>query len=565
MGLKLKISILHILVSFVTIFFIYMIYDSYIVSQKKDIETQLMKILKLNEDYMKKSLSNIEELLESKKSLSKELHLKIHERIKRQRDLSLLSLQKSINKEFALDSQNLEIEIFLVDRDYIVVDSTHKKNIGLDLKNSQKSKNSLDKLKKLDQYISSKDVAVDFLDYEMKSFSYSKLAQKSYLGMGIIYKDSINERKNFNEMREIANTNMNLFCVMKDSYNNQYYESLIAHRKKFDSNEEYLKSKEKFPLNKKSSNLVIKTSRLWEVQNSKVGDTLSIFLPLMREKNPIMAIPGDIILQVDLDISEQNRFIDSVLLTLIIFILLHFFLVFIIFYFTNKYQKIEKKLKEEIVKNEELIEYNKQFISNLVHQIRTPFSIIMTNISFLEELSSKKINEYALQINASINMLSNSYENLSYFVSYKSLNYPKRRVDLSKFLKDRVEFFDHIAYANKKSILTNIEDNIIYEINDMELERVVDNSISNALYFCNYNCSILISLMKNSENIVITFKVINSRFQNMELFEKEQSNYIKDMSSLGLGTHLIKEVCSKNSMTYSCEKKGKSLTFEYEI
>lgn len=286
MSLKFKINILHILVSFVALFFIYMIYDSYIVSQQKDIEKQLMKVLKLNQNHMEKSLSSINKLLDSKKTITQKVHLSIHNRLKKNPNLKLDYLRQITKEQFALDNQNLNLELFLVNSEYKVIDSTHKKNINLDLKKSEKSKKSLDSLKKVDQYNRSKDVSVDFLDYEMKSYSYSKLNNKYFLGVGVIYKDSVNQKKSFDEMIEISNTNMDLFCIMRDSKGNEYYESLIAHKKKFKTNEEYLKSKELFPLDKNSDNLVIKTSRTWEIQNKKEGNYLHIFIPLIKEKNP---------------------------------------------------------------------------------------------------------------------------------------------------------------------------------------------------------------------------------------------------------------------------------------
>jgi len=565
LSLKFKISILHVAVSFVTLFFIYMIYDSYITSQKKDIENQLMRVLKLNEQHMKKSLENIEKLLASKKDITQKIHLKIHSLLKQNPKLHLEEIRETLKKDYELEKQNLDIEIFLIDKNYLVTNSTHKKNIGLDLNLINKSKTSLDSLKKIDEYNRSKDVSVDFLDYEIKSFSYSSLPKETFLGLGVIYKDSINEKKSFDEMREIVNTNMDMFCIMKDGQNNQYYESLIAHKTKYISNEEYLRSKEKFPLELKTENSIIKTARTWKIQNKKQGDTLSIFLPMLKEVNPIMNVPGDIVLQVDLDISEQNKFLNSILYKLIIFILIHFLLVFIIFYFTNKYQKIEIKLKNQVKKNEELIEYNKHFISNLVHQIRTPLAVIMTNISLLEVMLIKNIKQYTSQINASINMLSNSYENLSYCVSFKTLSYPKRKIDLSSFIQNRIEFFDSIALANKKNIVSNIKPSIYIQMNDIELERLIDNNISNALYFSKFEGTIMVSLVEDKNKILLQFKSLNSKYIDFEVLYEKQINYRKDMSSLGLGLYLINKICEKNQIDSSFYKKDEQIVFQYEF
>lgn len=565
MSLKFKISILHILVSFVTLFFIYMIYDSYVVSQQKEVEKQLMRVLKLNQEHMEKSLLEINKLLENKKRLTQKVHLNIHHELKKNPDLKLDYLREKVKKDFILDNQNLDLEVFLVNSDYKIVDSTHKKNLNFDLKQNKKSKISLDSLKTIDEYNRSNDVSVDFLDYEMKSFSYSKLNENYFLGVGIIYKDVVNQKKAFHEMIEIANTNMDMFCIMKDSNSNEYYESLIEHKKDFKSNDEYLKSKELFPLNKESKNLIIKTSRTWEMQNEKDGNLLKIYIPLIKEKNPHMGIPGNIVLEVELDISEENLFFDTIFNKLVLFIFIHFFLIFLIYYFTTKYQRIEKKLNSQITKNIELVAYNKQFISNMVHQIRTPLAVIMTNISILEIFVSKNTQRFITQITASINLLTNSYENLSYFISFNSLEYKKRRIDFSTFLTQRIEFFDQIAKANKKNIILNVKENMYIQMNDIELQRLIDNSITIAIMKCHIDEHIIISLKEKNEKIELDIKVISKNIKEKNFFEKSRKDAVEDTSSLGLGVYLIKKICLKNSISYDCLYNEKGFILKYNF
>lgn len=563
MSLKFKISLLHIAVSFVTLFFIYMIYDSYIISQQKDIEKQLTRVLKLNQTHMEKSLKEINRLLDSKKELTKEIHLNLQNQLKNNPNLKLDYLREQIKKEFDLVNQNLDIEIFLVNKFYKIIDSTHKKNISFDLKSNKKSKLSLDNLIKIDDYNRSTDVAVDFLDYEMKSFSYSKLSEKFYLGLGLIYKDSINQKEAFDEMREIANVDMDMYIILEDSKKNQYFESLIAHKKSFKSNQEYMKSKKLFSLEEETTNPIINTARIWDIQNIKKDNSLQVFIPLMKKNNPFMSIPGDVILKIELDISEENLFFDTILNKLILFILIHFLLIFLIYYFTTKYQRIEKEINLQILKNNELVIYNKNFIANMVHQIRTPFAVIMTNISILEMLIGKNIQKYTTQINASINLLTNSYENLSYFISSSSLNYKKRRINLSNFIIERVNFFDQIANANNKNIIINIDNDIFIYINDIELERFIDNNISFAIKKCSFDSSILISLNKKLNTYNLTFKIFSKDNKEKTLFDIKKEEAIKDTSSSGLGIYIIKEICLNNNISFDYENTNNNLSINY--
>lgn len=135
----------------------------------------------------------------------------------------------------------------------------------------------------------------------------------------------------------------------------------------------------------------------------------------------------------------------------------------------------------------------------MVHQIRTPLAVIMTNVSILEIFVEKSVQNNIAQITASINSLTNSYENLSYFVSSNSLEYSKRKINISSFLKERVEFFNHIAKANKNNIIINSEENLYVDINDIELQRIIDNTITVAILKGDLDENIIISLKQNKE------------------------------------------------------------------
>ena len=78
-----------------------------------------------------------------------------------------------------------------------------------------------------------------------------------------------------------------------------------------------------------------------------------------------------------------------------------------------------------------------------------------------------KLSIFVDQINASINMLNNSYEDLSYITTFDSMEYIPSSLSLSDSLKSRVRFFDTISKVNKKEIILNIDDNINFTINQM--------------------------------------------------------------------------------------------------
>jgi signal transduction histidine kinase len=231
----------------------------------------------------------------------------------------------------------------------------------------------------------------------------------------------------------------------------------------------------------------------------------------------------------------------------------------------NNYNKLHDLLNSEVEKNQELLNENKQFIADMVHQIRTPLTVIMANSSRIEMKGDKEIHPFVNQINSSISMLSNSYEDLSYIISNDSIEYKAININFSNFIKDRIEFFKHILEANNKTLECDIEPNIEIFMNDIELERLIDNNISNAIKHSTKNAKISINLKKNYKiyNSILTFESDGKLIQKPELLFNKNYKETYSKRSLGLGLHMVKTICDKNQITYTVSSLNNINSFIY--
>ena len=222
------------------------------------------------------------------------------------------------------------------------------------------------------------------------------------------------------------------------------------------------------------------------------------------------------------------------------------------------YNNLLTNLKDEIKTNKYLLNENKQFIADMVHQIRTPMTVIMTNTSFIEMKSDENVSKYINQINSSINILSNSYEDLSYIISNDTIEYKKKDIVLSNFIEERIEFFDTIASANQKTLSKDIEKNIKIFINDIELERLIDNNISNAIKHSKDKSNIIIKLSKNKDNAIkLSFVSYGKQIKDInKIFETNYTENNHSKRSLGLGLNMVKGICEKNDIKYEVKTNG---------
>lgn len=228
-------------------------------------------------------------------------------------------------------------------------------------------------------------------------------------------------------------------------------------------------------------------------------------------------------------------------------------------------ESLHVKLQNQIDHNQLLLEENKLFIADMVHQIRTPLSVIMTNSSLIEMKTDEQVSPYTTQINSAISMLSNSYEDLSYIISNDLIEYKPVEVDLSDFLNERVNFFEVIAQANEKDISSDVTQGIKISMNDTELERLIDNNISNAIKHSNDKSEIQIVLKrKNNPGIFLQFISKGNDIHNVnKLFDKNYTENHGAKRSLGLGLNMVKTICEKNNIEYSVDSKDNTNTFTY--
>lgn len=230
------------------------------------------------------------------------------------------------------------------------------------------------------------------------------------------------------------------------------------------------------------------------------------------------------------------------------------------------YNKLLKDLNQEIDKNQFLLNENKQFIADTVHQIRTPLANIMMNGDMIRLYKKdEKLSSFIDQINASISMLNNSYEDLSYITTFDTIDYNPVSVILSDVLKNRVKFFETISKVNRKVISLHLDSNIEYTINAIELERLIDNNISNCIKYADINKVISISLTKENNKAILEFKTYGKPIKDVsKIFNK---NYREDNGKrgLGLGLYMVKNICDKYNITYKVSYLNKQNIFTYTL
>ncbi len=188
--------------------------------------------------------------------------------------------------------------------------------------------------------------------------------------------------------------------------------------------------------------------------------------------------------------------------------------------------------------------------------MNTPLSVISLNVDNLErELGPKEQFE---AIKASSKSLSSIYNDLYYLTKKENIQKHIKAINLVNFLSSRIIFFDEIAKT--KNIIIDLEIDSEFEVlmDEYELERIIDNTISNAIKYSFENTTITILL--SNFNLQIINEGIKIEDTSL-IFEKYYQEKVKNIG-LGLGLNIVKSICDSYEIEVEIES-NEFTTFKY--
>ena len=200
------------------------------------------------------------------------------------------------------------------------------------------------------------------------------------------------------------------------------------------------------------------------------------------------------------------------------------------------------------------------FIKKIMHELNTPSSIISLNcealeknIGFCEEINS---------IKASSKTISTIYQDISYLVKKSKHHYEPICIELSEFITKRINFFDELARVKDILIDPVLNNTLPIHISQYELERIIDNILSNAIKYSLPSTSITIEL--NNTQMIISDEGIGIENPSeifSSYFQVDEKN-----TGFGLGLSIVHDICLKYNITLDVQSKlghGTQFLFDF--
>lgn len=228
----------------------------------------------------------------------------------------------------------------------------------------------------------------------------------------------------------------------------------------------------------------------------------------------------------------------------------------------SKLESINENLKKEKKFSQELLNSQKEFLRYTVHETNTPLSVILMSIELY--LMKNPRDRQLSKIEAAVKNIFSIYDDLSYLVKKDQVEYPKRVVNFANYINSRIDFFTEVAQQSKVSFNNKIEANEMHiYFNETKLQRIVDNTITNAIKYTLPKEVITVTLVQIGANIEFA---MGSKSKTIKDTQKVFHEYYREEESaegFGIGLGLVRSICEEEDVKISVSSDANETMFKY--
>ena len=194
-------------------------------------------------------------------------------------------------------------------------------------------------------------------------------------------------------------------------------------------------------------------------------------------------------------------------------------------------------------------------LKTAAHEFGIPLAVIDTSVQMQQMEFGES--EYINAISSASATLQGVYKDMAYFLGSSSKKTTKpQQIKLADFVKNRVSYMRVLATAYGNGFEMDSDDDAatVY-INESELERVVDNILSNAVKHSEKGGKVAVRVCAMNEGVMLEVKNKSRRIDNMTRLFEEFYRDSRYSDGLGLGLYIARSICKKNGAEISgiCE------------
>ena len=204
------------------------------------------------------------------------------------------------------------------------------------------------------------------------------------------------------------------------------------------------------------------------------------------------------------------------------------------------------------------------FIKDSMHEINTPLTIINLNADLFANKYGE--NKYLLRMKSASKTLSTIYNDMDYLVKQGRVAHKVEVINFSEFIQKRVDYFQEVSNLKNITLNTHIISEQKYHFSKTKLQRIVDNTISNAIKYSHDNSHIDIKLQEENDCIVFEVTDYGVGIGNTSKIFSRYYRENEAKGGFGIGLNIIKQITDEENILIDVTSTlGKGATFRYSF
>lgn len=203
------------------------------------------------------------------------------------------------------------------------------------------------------------------------------------------------------------------------------------------------------------------------------------------------------------------------------------------------------------------------FFNDAMHELKTPLGVASINLEILETK-----NKQTHRIKAALKQMKITYEDVEFFIKNDRIKFPKKVLNFSNFLENRIRFSSTIANSKKIQIANEISPNLKVFLSEIEATRLIDNNLSNAIKYSNESSKINVYLKSNDNFAIFIIEDFGCGIKDVDTIWQRYTRQNQSQGGFGLGLNIVMKICNKNDILYdvkSTPKKGSIFTYKIPL
>ena len=202
------------------------------------------------------------------------------------------------------------------------------------------------------------------------------------------------------------------------------------------------------------------------------------------------------------------------------------------------------------------------FIKDSMHEINTPLSIINLNADLFANKYGE--NKYLHRIKSASKTLATIYNDMDYLIKQGRIEHKKERIDMGEFIQKRADYFQEVANLKNITLNTHIKEGLEYHCSKTKLQRIVDNTISNAIKYSHDNTQVDITLKMKNKHIVFEVKDQGVGIENVDRIFSRYYRENEAKGGFGIGLNIVKQIVDEEGIgLHVASIPGNGATFTY--